>query len=108
MTINQQVKKVKNHFAENKSAYIAGTLGLVAGASVALLAFPASVANVKQLQILTWKSKQTVEIFVEALGDPGNIIQDTTTGTVYASQGQAARALNVSPSRISEGAGKLE
>jgi plasmid maintenance system antidote protein VapI len=45
---------------------------------------------------------------VEALGDPGNIIQDTTTGIVYASQGQAARALGVFPARISENlTGKL-
>ena len=59
------------------------------------------VVNAKQVQLLTWKSKQTLEVHIEALGDPGNIIQDTTTGIIYASQNQAARELDVHPSVIS-------
>lgn len=58
--------------------------------------------NVNPKQILAWKSTQTIEVIIEALGDPGNIVQDTTTGTVYASQGQAARALGVDASTVSK------
>jgi hypothetical protein len=61
-----------------------------------------SLVSVRPVQVLTWKSNQTIDIVIEALGDPGDIIQDTATGTVYASQGQAARALGLSRSKLSE------
>jgi hypothetical protein len=54
------------------------------------------------IQVLTYKSNQTLEVFIEALGDPGNIIQDTTTGIIYASQGQAAKELGVTPGYVSQ------
>lgn len=107
--MREKLVQIKQHIVENKWAYISGGVGLAAGAAGAVILTPKiTLANTRQFQILTWKSKQTVEIFVEALGDPGNIIQDTTTGIVYASQGQAARELGVSPARISENlTGKL-
>jgi len=103
------LEKIKKYFDENKRIYISCVITGAVCAGVTLLIAPkTSLSNVRQFQVLTWKSKQTVEVFVEALGDPGNIIQDMTTGIIYASQGQAARELKVSPARISENlAGKL-
>lgn len=97
------------HFKENKKLYIGIAVGICLGTGASVMIFHSSaLVNIKPVQILTWKSKQTIEVFIEALGDPGNIIQDTTTGTIYASQGQTARALGVSPARISEHlAGKI-
>ena len=93
--------KVKDHLARHRVVYISGaalTLGMGAGY---ILASKTGV-SIRPVQVLTWKSKQTIEVFIEALGDPGNIIQDTTTGTIYASQGQAARELGINPARLSE------
>lgn len=112
--MHEKLEKVKTHFQENKKLYI----GIAVGASVTAIAAVSYVllsnkgeliVNNKPVQILTWKSKQTIEVHIEALGDPGNIIQDLTTGIVYASQNQAARELGVNPARISEHlAGKLD
>lgn len=95
-------ERLKNHLHEHKWTYIGTASGVILGVACAKTFPKASLANVNQFQVFAWKSKQTVEIFVEALGDPGNIVQDLTTGIVYASQGQAARQLKVSPARISE------
>ena len=110
-TPKNTLDKVKTHIRENKKYYVTG--GLVVGAAAIGTAgyilgtktSPKEVENaittsIKQ-QGLVWKSSPTIEVTVEALGDPGNIIQDTTTGTIYASQNQAAKALNVSRWQIS-------
>lgn len=102
-------ESVKNHLRNNKVTYIACgvTAVVVAGTTCIILKKPSLVSNTA-IQILPWKSPQTIEIYVEALGDPGNIIQDLVTGTVYASQNEAARALGVNQGLISRHlAGKL-
>jgi hypothetical protein len=104
-----KIENIKNHFKNNKVTYIACgvTAVVVAGVTYYVVGKPALV-NVRPVQLLNWKSQQTVEVFIEALGDPGNIVQDLTTGTIYASQNQAAKALGVFPARITEHlAGKL-
>ena len=99
------LEKVKEHLKKHKTAYLV-TVGTVAGVALgavvtAVIQKNPQVIN-KPVQILTWKSKQTIEVYIEALGDPGNIIQDNTTGSIYASQGQAARELGLNPARLSE------
>lgn len=106
-----KIESIKNHVREHKKAYVIGgtvaAVGAAAGVGYILgvRSVPQSVetmVNVRPIQALTYKSKQTVQVYVEALGDPGNILQDLTTGTIYASQNQAAKALEVNPARISE------
>lgn len=99
-----KLEKVRTHISENKAAYIAGGVGVVVGIAATTIVLKKSNVEVKPKiqQILSYKPNATLEVHIEALGDPGNIIQDTTTGIVYASQGQAARELGVSSSRISE------
>ena len=99
------MRKVKEHFKKYKTVYITGGSCLVIGVGVGLLVNhkPLLVNSKNQVVgLVNWKPIQTIEVFVEALGDPGNIIQDLTTGTIYASQGQAARELGVHPSMISK------
>lgn len=102
------IDKVKEHVRENKKYYVVGgvivggiaigTAGYILGSKTA----PKEVMNhISPRQTLNWKPTQTLEVYVEALGDPGNIIQDMTTGTIYASQRQAAEALGVDPSSVS-------
>lgn len=99
-----KIQKTKQHIIDNKAIYITGGVCLVVGAlGGGLYAIKNdALVNTKAIQVLTWKSKQTIEVYVEALGDPGNIIQDTTTGIIYASQGQAAKELGVTPAAISQ------
>ena len=101
--MNERIQKVKQHLSDYKTVYIVGAGCLVVGVvGGVVIAKHSALVNVSPKQILTYKSTQTVEVFVEALGDPGNIVQDTTTGIIYASQGQAARELGIPASRISE------
>ncbi|HMT88222.1 MAG TPA: hypothetical protein PKC73_01180 [Dermatophilaceae bacterium] len=97
--------KIVNHLKNNKKTYITGGVCLVVGAAGAVLLTrnPAEMnVDSKIYQVLAWKPKATLEVYIEALGDPGNIIQDMTTGTIYASQNQAAKELGLNASRISQ------
>lgn len=97
---------IKTHLQKHKAVYITGGVCLVVGTAAGVLIggrpLVETQVSSKIIQVLSWKPKATLEVYVEALGDPGNIIQDTTTGTIYASQGQAARELGLNPARISE------
>lgn len=107
-----KIENIKNHVRENKKVYIVGASSLAVGAAVGVgyaLGVRTTPKDVETLispsntiNGVAWKPTQTIEVYVEALGDPGNIIQDLTTGTIYASQGEAARALGVQPARVSE------
>jgi hypothetical protein len=99
----KSVTTINAHVRKNKTTYITGAACLILGFTMGGLALKSNtLVKIQPIQVLTWKSKQTIEVFIEALGDPGNIIQDTTTGIIYASQGQAARELGINPSLISQ------
>lgn len=102
MTIKDKLSRVKEHFVENKRVYLTGGACFIMGAAAVYFRTDDPMVSNKQSQFIAVNSPQTMEVFIEALGDPGNIVQDIDTGTVYASQGQAARALGVSPSRVSD------
>ena len=93
---------IKKHVKTHKAVYISSSIALVGGIVVGLVSGRNTVVKSTAVQILAWKSTQTIEVFVEALGDPGNVIQDVATGTIYASQGQAAKELGLSASAISK------
>lgn len=100
-----KIQSVKNHFRNNKVTYVACgvTAVVVAGVTYCVVGKPSiSIVGIKAFQGIAYKSPQTIEVFVEALGDPGNIIQDLATGTIYASQGQAARELGLNAPDISK------
>ena len=103
-----QTNKIKQHFKNHKETYIAGSVclatGVVIGAVTILVVKKGGnqTTVAEMTNVIAWKPKQTIDVYVEALGDPGNIIQDLTTGTIYASQGQAARALGAYPSDMSK------
>lgn len=103
----KNLEEVKKHIANHKRAYIiAGAVVGVAAVGVGGYILGAKTVPkmaetvVSPRQTLNWKPVQTVEVTIEALGDPGNIIQDVTTGTIYASQNQAAKALGVSNTMV--------
>jgi hypothetical protein len=102
--VNKYFQKVKDHVKANKKVYITGGVSALIGAVAAtFVILKTDAVNVDSIQILNWKpSANHLDVFVEALGDPGNVIQDTTTGTIYASQGQAARELDVTAAMISK------
>jgi len=110
--MNSPVKSVRTHIRNNKVTYIAcGVTAVVVAGVTYYVCGNSALVNVRPIQILNWKSHQTIEVVIEALGHPGNVIQDVTDGvggTIWASQNQAAKALGVLPARISEHlAGKI-
>ena len=105
-----KIDQIKKHAQDNKKYYIIGgvVVGVVsAGAASYILGTktaPKEVMNYispKQQGLVVWKPTQTIEVYIEACGDPGNIIQDLTTRTIYASQNQAANALGVDKAAVS-------
>ena len=106
-----KIDQIKKHVQDNKKYYIiggvvvglaaAGTAGYILGTKTA----PKEVENLVAPSIkqsgFVWKSPPTLEVHIEACGDPGNIVQDLTTGTIYASQNQAAAALGVDKAAVS-------
>jgi hypothetical protein len=104
MKIKEPVEKVKTHVREHKEAYIAGSVGVLAGAAGVLIFRDSSaLVSFKETMNLKYKSPTSIiaQFIIPALGDPGNVVQSVETGTVYASQGQAARELGVDPSVVS-------
>lgn len=101
-----KIQKVKNHFRENKKLYI----GIAIGVGVTAIGFVTYILvngknGYNQTAVVLGNHNtvtQTIDVYIEALGDPGNIVQDTTTGIIYASQNQAARELGLNPSRLSQ------
>lgn len=107
-----KIDQIKKHVQDNKKYYIIGgvVVGLAAAGAAGYIlgtkTSPKDVENfvapsIKQQGIVVWRPEATLEVTIEALGDPGNIIQDVTTGTIYASQNQAAKALGVTKSTMS-------
>lgn len=108
------VDKIKTHVNEHKKVYVVGAtcltigvLGTLAVVRTGAISFnPVGDSNAVVApsvnQVLSWKPSSVLEVHIEALGDPGNIVQDLTTGTIYASQGQAAKAVGATSGQMSK------
>jgi hypothetical protein len=100
-----KVQKIKTHIKENKKTYIVGGVCFVVGAAaMAIVKGSQNTAIVDSFNILKYKSphtSQTVLVALPQLGHPGNAVQVVgDPGTIYASQGEAARALGVTPTAV--------
>ena len=102
--MNQKIERIKNHLVENKKVYIAAVAGAVMGGIVVLMIikYRRLPSEINVTRILSPGDENIMKVCINPLGDPGNVVQCVETGTVYASQGQAARELGVYSSRISE------
>jgi len=103
--MGKRIDRVKKHFADNKGAYIAGGVGILVGAATAVvLKDRATMISNKETLNFKWQSPTTniLQLILPALGDPGNVVQCVETGTIYASQGQAARELGSTASTVSK------
>lgn len=102
--MNERIEKVKKHVKENRKVYIAAIAGVAVGAvGVIVLKDTPTMVSIKETLNFKWRSPTTNNVIVfPALGDPGNVVQVVETGTIYASQGQAARELGVSATEISQ------
>jgi hypothetical protein len=110
--MNKHVDKIKTHFQENKRAYAIAGSCLVIGAAigaiiVAILAAKNDAANNAEIDVenlFCWKpitNSEIVQIHIPMPGNSGNAVQCVETGTVYASQNEAARAMNVDRATVS-------
>lgn len=99
-----RVAKIKKHFRDNKGTYIGVGAGIVVGAaSAVVLMNRATMISNKEVLNFKWQSPTTnvLQLILPALGDPGNVVQCVETGSIYASQGQAAKELGVSATDVS-------
>lgn len=111
--VKDQGRKFKAHFQRNKTTYLAsaGTAVVAVVGTVLVVNRTPRASLIHSTSLMNYKPKtrNSVVFKVEALGDPGNVVRDTTTGVCYPSQNAAARALDVAPARISENLqGKLD
>jgi hypothetical protein len=98
----ETIEKIKQHVVRNKKVYIAGGVCFVLGAATAIvLKDKGSLVSVKEFLNMKWHSPTTNQFIMPALGHPGNVVQCIETGTVYASEGEAARTAGVSVSYMS-------
>ncbi len=102
-----QANAVRAHFEEHREAYIAGAACLLAGAvgaTTVVARKPDILAANKIIALLAWKPTQILEQHVIQIkrGRPGNPVRCVQTGSVFPSQGEAARSMGLSPGNLSQ------
>ena len=99
------ITKIKTHLQNNKTTYIAVGATAVVCVSVTSAFFlgrQSVLASVEQkITQVGIINKAVNQMIIPPLGDPGNVLQCIETGTIFASQGEAARVLGVAPQAIS-------
>lgn len=103
MTINQQVKKVKNHLSANKKIYLVGAGALTVGAVVGL-GFGTKQIVITDAWTIKWKSPTTNNVIVELIerSTPSKPVHLVGTDLYFASLSDAARKTGHSLSQISK------
>ena len=99
--MNKKIQKIKSHIKNNRKVYIAAGIGILVGVAGTLALNRVYFSEIVMTRIWSPGDNNIMKIFINPLGDPGNVVQCIETGTVYASQGQAARELGLDPSTIS-------
>lgn len=110
--MNERLEKIKTHVIEHKTAYISVAVGVVSagftylimrGRHAGMQSVPDGPAKVTMRPFLLFSSKNNIVTVVEqeGRGHPGYVVRCLETGLTYSTQGEAARAYNVSPSMIS-------
>ncbi len=94
--MNEKLEKVK-------IALAAAAAGMVVGIVITIIIYNRRGGEYIIMPRF-WSSGDNnfMRVFINPLGDPGNVVQCVETGTIYASQGQAAKELGVSAARISQ------
>lgn len=106
--MNKHIERAKWHFVRNKTSYIVGAGCLFVGAAGTLVFTQrVSVAQTaKNIALLQWKPlnylEQTTVIQLPARGHRGLVLLNNETGTVYASQREAARELGTYPTIVAK------
>lgn len=95
--------RIKTHVCANKKFYIvAATSAIAGGMLVYVLANHKDTEKISMRRILSPGDNNVLKVYISPLGDPGNVVQCVETGTIYASQNQAAREIGVDRSIMSK------
>lgn len=112
---NATIEKIKQQYRQHKKLVWSIAIGTASLGAVAIAEHEANKEASKPVRRTapppqiprprtagSWDSPYVrhASVDIKALGDPGNIIQDVSTGTIYASQNQAARELGVSKTAV--------
>lgn len=104
--MNEKIERIKKHIYDNRKVYLAATVGVVVGVVTVLVVIAikskTESVEVNMTRILSPGDniENIMNVYIAPLGDPGNVVQCVETGTIYASQGQAARELGVTATNV--------
>ena len=114
-----KLDQIKNHFRENKKVYISIGIGLVGGLTIAGITSAIVRSNILQRGMreeglqrgpfnaasFVFSNKQTISVTTvldrDGRGHPGWPVRNLETKQIFFSQGEAARAFDVSESVLS-------
>jgi hypothetical protein len=112
-----KIKRAKEHIKENKAVYIGTAAGFAAGIIIGVFAFtrkpvkPEEMIESMKIHIQTLikggrrnttNVYQTVSMYGNVIGRPGNPVRDLTTGKEYTSESLAATAVGIPLSSLSK------
>lgn len=105
--IMNRLNKIKNHLKNNKKVYIAvGATFVVTAVTTYLLTSRVKVSqSAVNAAVVNWKptiNQEQTTIVVERRGRPGTVVRHDQSGIIYNSETEAAKALEVAISRISD------
>jgi hypothetical protein len=104
--MNERLDKIKTHLKENKTAYIVGAAGVVAGAVVGgVVVYIVAKSNTASISTEIHGNENVVTNIVVNLQrrmHPGYKVACNETGEVFASINRTAEVMGLSPRRVSE------
>lgn len=93
--------RVKTKIKENKGAVITGIICLTVGAAIGFIARDKIGVKGIQINLFSPHAQNIMQTILERKGHPGYVVRCIETGKKFASQGDAARKLGISPAALS-------
>ena len=87
---------------DNKKIYVYVAAGIIIGATGIVILRDVRTFETHMTRVFSPGDNNLIQIYLAPLGDPGNVVQCVETGSTFASQGELARVLDISPSAVSK------
>jgi hypothetical protein len=102
--MRKKLEEIKDHLAANKMIYVVGVGGFAAGVVGTLIFGPTQLVLIDSLKLINWNSPHTSQniIAMQRKGTLSNFVRDVTAKHLYESQNDAAKALGITPGRLSK------
>ena len=101
--MKNQVKKIKDHFDNNRVAYISAGVGVAIGVGGTLVVVNSTAGNAAIQKVIAFKTGDITQNVIQQLarrGHPGLVVHCLETGETFASIRRAAEAMNLDRSGL--------